>query len=810
MKQQMLRVLLILSVIMVRVSNAQLQTAELADVMPQIADHTSMFWAEGFPGTIPTAPWLRCIQTGYFAMAMNTETMQIPHFGAISSGKGYELPDGDSEEWRQLKPAKLELSITTDDTRYTCVKGGTWSKFNGPRLIASGRLLQRADITNLVFTSDSGATLNAETRFETIAWPNRLTLILGVKPDGSLPNSAIMEVTLHTDRGTLTQRKPVSEANNRPDEQWREIALTLDPTSFLPESDTSSVSVTATEIAKGTSRRVDFEAVGGWHRIDLDGIIPIVPIDKTRNQNDAIERLKIVLSNPDAKEHVARLLFAKERGGIRQPIGSSITGVSAMLRDSMGKPTGIPVQLSKNWHTKPEGGLYAGTWLHGFSQVRLPPGTTLELELTINYGHWGGVPAASHVQLCLIGWGSNQHWSQSAIGAWGESICIEPDQAQANCTITDMRPLMVNAGDDAERWKWTGNVGGGDMFRLFNSAGGRIPHSAMQTIYHRHGPCLTEVSFAGKLGPGITHASTVSLSRGDDIVRGIYRLRMDVHQPVDFSRFVIFQAGADTYNYTGERKMAIGNETGLTKEWDTQWGNNTYRTSPLECTDRVTWASLHNAVPRELERFGAWANRGFVIRTWKAQLGGKDASPWLAERGVKIGRNDSSTLDILPPPNVTGLLPGDFVETTIEHIVMPQFARYYYGPNEDLKAALKRDENTWKMIQREANGNDRQVEVTAGTLLHLWPDIRIDAIDDVASFKLHGGLAYVPVTVTGLTSNHDYILTVDGVRVDQSVHGNDFWQNDYDPATRRWSRTYNLPVSDDRVHSIHFNRSSQR
>jgi hypothetical protein len=40
--------------------------------------------------------------------------------------------------------------------------------------------------------------------------------------------------------------------------------------------------------------------------------------------------------------------------------------------------------------------------------------------------------------------------------------------------------------------------------------------------------------------------------------------------------------------------------------------------------------------------------------------------------------------------------------------------------------------------------------------------------------------------------------------VNQSIHGNDFWQTDYDADTRRWSHTFNIPVTDAKPHSIHF------
>ena len=74
----------------------------------------------------------------------------------------------------------------------------------------------------------------------------------------------------------------------------------------------------------------------------------------------------------------------------------------------------------------------------------------------------------------------------------------------------------------------------------------------MKTTYHRQGPDLTEVTYAGHTADGkLEHRATVSLFRTNDINRGIYRVRMDVKEPVAFKRFVFFQVGADTYNYTG-------------------------------------------------------------------------------------------------------------------------------------------------------------------------------------------------------------------------------------------------------------------
>lgn len=997
--------------------------------MPRVEDYALMWWAEGFPSHTPESPWRRVIQTGRYALALDTDTMRIPHFGVVPSGVGYaECARGDNRAWERLPPADLALTITANGKTYRCTAGGKWTNFAGPRLIESGRFVQRADVTDLVFESEDGARLNAEARFETVAWPDRLGLILAARPgliaipagetcfgrlgggfglDGTnhleIPHSPELDTEqftlelwafvptdcqvsertfpwlvcknsheeaegnygvailggvpqarlnigggranafavdarqgmLKTDawnhlalsydgdtlrfyvngepagerkigrkrvpgreglafgrrqdncgdgyhfRGVIDEIrmydralsssevrerfakpeaasptvKPVREWSfradgtaslTRPREQWndtymrirlraadkdsrtkiymgwkietsgewRYVYLRLYPNDIraltesglgavmndlfkkdpdiLPPADVQAYTL------NGTNLPVYYDDRRGGHRVNLDGVKPIGPPGGEARQNDAIERVKLTLTNPADREQPARLLFEK-------CVGVSITGVSAILRDMAGHPTGIPVQLSKNWHSRPEGGVYVGTWFHGFSLVHLPPKATVELELTLAYGHWGGVAAASHAQLCLIGWGSNQLWDQSALGSWGESICYEPDQAQAQAAILDVRPVMVRSMNNNAQRGWTHNVGGGDFFRLFDEGRKRVFPSRMRTVYQRQGPCLTEVTYAGHTGPALEHTATVSLGRTDDLVRGVYRLRLDVKQAVAFSRFVIFQIGADTYSYTGERNMALGNETGVLREWDTQWGGETNRGPLAECTGRVPWVSLHEAAARRsANEQGAWANRGIVIRSWKARLGGKQASPWVVERGARVGGVDTSTLDLLPPPGVSRLESGDFVEAIVEHIIVPQFAADYCGPNEALRAALKADENTWRMIRREAVGNDRHVEMKTGTLERLYPAVTVRTAKDGAEFTLTGGLGYVPVTFTGLTSPRAPVLLQDGQPVNQSVHGNDFWQTDYDAATRTWQITFCVPVEVGRAHSFTF------
>ncbi len=976
--------------------------AEITRMMPLPGDYTSMWWAEGFPGVIPEAPPIRRISTGSYSFAMDTKSMRITELGPVAAGTNYRaFVTGTPPAISNRPSAELGLAITTGGKTYRCIQGGEITRHGGPRLIVSGQFLQRADVTDLVFATDDGEKLNVHSRFETAAWPDRMSMILSAQPgeaglvagelsfgkvgggyglDGSgglvIPHAPALDcekftlefwmfvptdpvvskvgtpwlvcknlnelaegnfgITYHggkvrgrinigggkegkvettagaesdlkanawnhlalsydgdflklyvngkfggekkvgrvrklgthpltfgrrgdTDSENYRFRGAVDEirmydralvpaevirrfhkpgaaisgmvfkkgflangtaSESMPRETWttsrmevtlsaensalnlraakdfgesgsgvpNEVFLGFKPATLEAVKNDEAIVVEAFERKSGAARKVVFDSGLLCHRVDIGGMKAEEAPGAEPPGNDNLERLRVVLSNSADSEKTVRILFEKPSGGF------SVTGVSAVLRDSDGNPTGIPIQLSKNWHNDSRAGKYLGTWLHAVTQMRLPAASKTELELTVSYAHWGGVAAASHAQLSLIGWGSNQHWSQSALGSWGESICYEPSQAQANSSITDIRPMMVNAGKGAEKWKWTANIGGGDFFRLFDTAGNRKPHSAMQTGYPSHGPCLTDVVFAGKVGDGISHSENVSLARTDDIVRGIYKIRMDVEKTTDFSRFVIFQIGADTYNFTREMKMAFGDKTGLLKEWQTTAGGNTYHTKPAVLEGRVPWISLHEAVIDRNNKFGATANRGIVIRSWKAKLGGKDSKPWIAERGTDARRGNSSSIDIVPPPGVTRLEPGDYVEATIEHIVMPQAAAEYYGPNTGLRSALESHQNTWRMIHREAMGNDLDVEVTIGTLERIRPDIRIKTSDDLAELTLAHGLAYVPITFSGLKSHRGYKLEIDGEILDQSVHGNDFWQTDFDPADATWSRTYNIPA----------------
>ena len=157
-----------------------------------------------------------------------------------------------------------------------------------------------------------------------------------------------------------------------------------------------------------------------------------------------------------------------------------IVGGSPLWRDVGGEPMGAPIQISKNWHETP-------FWYHLYSALELPAGDH-ELELTFAHAKWGNAYAAAHSQLSLVGWGTNQQWDESSLGAFGESITYDPDLTLNRSMVDDVRPLLVDAGS---KWGWTGNVGGADFLTYVDNQGTDQRLSRMKTHYAMTGPNLT-------------------------------------------------------------------------------------------------------------------------------------------------------------------------------------------------------------------------------------------------------------------------------------------------------------------------------
>jgi len=801
-------------------------------------DYSYMWWTN----TIKTGNKTFSIKTSHYALSFDFQNLAITNL-IVNKGQFSEdfvLRESNVQSFPVNNPCQISFGMETEQSMYWCTSSS--GNIDDCQLVETGKYFQRRFINKL---PDLIGCDIYNSGLEISSWPDRLSFILRITPNSDLKNRGLeIDFAVPSEYSVLLEKGDVKAFKNPADgggfivlksanatnmvvsgniikvklgksDLWsagKEIntGIIIYPVDAniesklteIEEQENRPVTLTAQQISP-TIQNLDviYDQDHGWHHIALrnDGNTA----GYSESSNGRIERVKLVFDNTSSIDKSVRLNFAKGRLSENGSDVFGVTGISAVLRDMNGDPIGIPIQLSKNWHTSTSVDAitqpFRGTWYHGLSMLTIPANTKLELEYTSVNALWGSVPAASHAQLCLVGWGSNQQWDESAIGSWGESITYEPDLIQAGAPVLDYRPLMVKtiAG---QKWGWTGNMGGADFFNFTKTTGIRSWHSRMRTQYKRYSPNLTEVTYAGTMDDNsMDFEYTASISRSDDITRGIYHIKLNVLKSCTFKDFVFFQAAAPTYHYTKSNTLAWGNETGLKKQWSASIGGDSrYITTKQVAEGKTPWFSFTDSQFAGEQPDFRPANRGFVIRSWKARISGKDnISPSFAEFNATGGHGEpSSLINITPSVDCTSFQPGDCIEAVIEQFQIPKSVDDYYGPNQNLINALRLKSNTWEMAYREALGNDLDVVASSGaTIINKYP-VKIESNSNSVYFSVSGGRGYVPLTITNVSDYTKPALyqKVNGSwqKINQSFYGNDFWQTDYNASTGKWDITYNV------------------
>lgn len=555
------------------------------------------------------------------------------------------------------------------------------------------------------------------------------------------------------------------------------------------KNEASSVSLNLTTADQKT-QPVTFDPSKNCHFIE----IPKIPRNWVGDNTGLrqYDELTLTLQNPGTTS--AQVPFQFHLGN---PAG--ITGLCPVLCHEDGTPTGIPVQISKNWHLPS-----LGAYFRPYMILPAKPGKTT-YKLRIAYGFYGTLPSASHAQLSLIGWGNNTRWDQLAIGSWGETICFDTEMGCTEVAITDVRGLMLRNGKEGMSWNWTDAGWGGDWLGLKDAKGNKLVFSEMKVAYLAQGPCLTDVRYDGYYG----HDHVVDLKaqihtlRTDDYARTFNFLDYTFLKPMPTKGSSFFRVGGNPNIHTPV--IAYGNKDGLIAE--IQVPADAKKDSLL--VDQLTltgegpwWVSFAGSKPTGDRDWGT-ASRALIIRSYQSSFGGQshpNPTISLPVVGEHPGGKKGVDLFLVPPKCVAEFKPQDHLHFDIEWITPPRIADDYYGPNETLRKHLSANPRSWKTVYREAKGNDLQVKVTGGAVIRNYP-LLIQAAapaENQISVEITGGIGYVPVRFEGLASPVGYTLyqVIDGVfrKLDQSARGNDFWQTDYDTQSKTYKLTYNLPL----------------
>jgi hypothetical protein len=778
--------------------------ATLQEVMPRAGDHGLVTWRDGAPYATGT-PYssdrrvLR-VETGHWAADFDTERIAITGFrtGMGEHDQTQALHSALAAE--PLPPAELQLVVRVNGTAYTC-RGRATLALDRSRLparplefpvrfVETGRYFQKFSLHDLEFQAEGGGKLAAQSRLDVAAWPDRLALVLIVTPAERWPAASVF-LRLRSAGGR--DASAIEAAADWPAGTEHRAVLVLGADGAARELlAPPSVFVRVSPISPQDRARVAWSVEEQCHRVRLEPAPWPVPTEGIYPEEklDAREAFDVVVENTaDAEQRVA-LNFDH---GLTAPI----TGLVPLWLDPADRPTGLPVQLGKNWHL-PRGGVDlpdAGRWAHGRTLFFLPPRARIALRYATAYARWGGLPTASLAQLSLIGWGHNGFWEQFALGSFGESFCFQPERVMRRSLLTDLRPLHQLGFARDQRWGWTSNLGGGDLVVRHDAAGRYVPFRRGVTRHAGSGPNLAQLDYEEvSADDALRNRVEVRLPQTGDLVRVELRLRLEVRRRVTISRLALFQLGSDSYNDSDAPLIAWGTMAGLEAE---------HRPGPApaplprwRASGDTPWLSLHGQPPQKRAPAGQ-GSRGLVVRSWRATLGGRPvAAPWFTAARGYAARAPLGA-EVIVPPEVTTLEPGDRVEAELAMLALPISAEGYYGPDEGLRAALTQGANTWKPVWRDAAGHRPVLALAGGRRVHGTPLAVSAESGERIAFTLHGGLGRVPVRLTGLerpdAAELWRVSRKGDERVGMDTAGRPAWQADYDAATARWNLIFTLP-----------------
>jgi len=734
-----------------------------------------------------------CIESGRFGFMLDVDDLANTRFGLLDEDIDYtQALEAGAKRLGPLLPAKLSVELEVAGKVYravTCKAGVDTNvgRLSAVRLWESGRLVQHFDLLGLKFEDKAGNPLECDGVLDILAWPGSLTLTAELTParlDENVPaawRDAKLNIGLTGDPGEWHVEKRIDgiwKAGQR-----HRVTLTCNiPGATVPD-DRVSIQVST----PGRTWPVTFVSGSNCMKARVKGLQRMWKTGYTDIRN--YDEFAIVVDNPG--KGCVRVPFLLD---LSRP--ANITGLCPILCDDDGTPTGIPVQLSKNWHYRE-----LGAYLRAYTLLPASPGKS-RYKLRIAYGFYGTLPSASHAQLSLVGWGRNGRWDQLAIGCWGETMCLDMDMSATDIAITDVRMLMTRNGPKGKKWGWTDAGWGGDWLGVHDTKGNKLAFTKMKTAYLSHGPCLTEVRYNGSYGPHreVDVAATVRTLRTDDYARTFHMLDYQLRRKLPAEKAWLFKMGRTGKLVTP--RIAYGNEKGLISEQKVP-----LNLKPGELfVNKVTlsgqgpwWIAFPGAIHTSGRDWGT-GSRALVIRSYRALFDGRMQNrPTISMPVHKIQKDGRCDLDLLlvASEDVTQFKPGDKVEMDLEWITLPRVADDYYGPNKAFRTHLALTPSSWKTVYREAKGNDVNVTVDGGVVTGTYPII-IQVTQPEVMVEIRGGVGAVPIRFDGLETISGFGLyrDVDGqlAPLDQSVHGNDYWQTDYDATSNTFRMSFNLPL----------------
>ncbi len=724
------------------------------DTLKSNRDYTYLYFENGYPTRLKgrrsqndanvkarANPDL-VIQTGYYSLRLDCDDMELTGYDVLA---GSDYLTALTQDVTIFSPAHLSLTVVTQGKTYTCTHARVQDRTTDyVRLVQSGQFVQRFDHLGLVFSAADGAALEGPARFEVTAWPDRVVFLLDVSAVSGVSQSKIQ---LTSPSGRI--HRSVSSSGR--------VILALQPhlDQEIGNWQASSYIREAVCQKNGKALQVRFDEEENALHVDTPAERVVYPAAARRVDEYAIE-----VHNPTESARTIPLVFDQE-------VPRAITGTVMLLCQNDGRPSGIPVQISKNWHRdKSHPTVHQGAWLRGYTMIPVAAGATRRYRLRVVYGYWAGAGAVSHAQLSVIGYGGNWKWDESALGAWGESMTYDPTQHLGAAFIDDVRPAFTTSRSGKDHG-WTENVGGGDFLIYYDQIHRFRWAKRLKTAYRWTGPNMTEVRYSGITDDEkIRFVYTTRSVRTNDYHRRFhayeYRFLGDVIAP---RRLVFHQMAADYYTGPSFTQFYRGDETGMLSSDLSDPGGNRYKGDAFPFDGQ--WLAIDDETCADGR---TKAQRGIVSLV--STLNGRAFPLHLHTYGRSWGA-PRMLFDLSSESVRRSYRAGDVVVGELEFILPSKTVDDYWGKDIEFRNRLASYRTrSWQAVCDEYRYNCR-MSVTAhvGTLLRTYPvEIQALVTEGVvfADFTVNsGGIGHVPVVLMGVPA--DRVLQVqrrsDGVWV---------------------------------------------
>jgi len=332
-------------------------------------------------------------ETGSFGLKVNRDDLTSVYFNRFDPDDETSYLDAIYESHRErmetgLVQEDFTIEIQMKDKTYRASKAD-----EKPRLWEAGKIAQRYDFKGVSFEgiSDVNATLVV------LVWPDSITFAMDIKLDEGKKGDDKPAVTPLIDGFTMRMQfkewsiEKTFVPKDRPNEKQFSTILSCNLTDNLEKLMDPDVGVKIEVRTTPTQPlKSDFSQKFNCFLLRKDGnLVRSFPEGYTdiRDYDD----FEVEIQNKGPSDmYVPVLLFV-------QPLANP-TGVCPIVCDENHVPTGIPVQLSKNWHMS-----WMPSYGRFYAYLPVQANALKTYHIRIVYGFYGTLPSASHANLSLVG-----------------------------------------------------------------------------------------------------------------------------------------------------------------------------------------------------------------------------------------------------------------------------------------------------------------------------------------------------------------------------------------------------------------------